>query len=110
MSRKEREWDPVLAKFRDPVREDALKTKEVTQQGERRKVAVARQLRLGQKWNIINNQLLTDLPRKNVKPKRPDSLMPYNILNNVPRVREPQLKMVPRGAEYDPWYRASLGG
>jgi hypothetical protein len=98
MSRKEREWDPVLSKFRDVNRDSALYTRDSERQAKQRQDARQKQLKIGQRWDIISNEVFTDAPPKPpklVRPRRPDSLARYNILNNVTLAKHKNVKMVP---------------
>lgn len=98
VSRKEREWDPIHAKFRDSSREEAQRSKEIDKLMKQRMVAREKQLQAGTRWNIVTNVTYSDAPPakpRDFKPTKPSSYARYNILNNVPHTKQGMLKTVP---------------
>ena len=97
ISRKEREYDPVLGLLRDDEREASKKAKESTALDYQRKRARAIQMAMGQRYNIINNELYPDgkpSRRPIIKEKAKDSFVPYNILNNIKHGKQKDILIV----------------
>lgn len=97
VSRREREFDPVGLKYRDAGREEKQAVKERERLAKQRQDARTKQLLMGQRWDIISNEVFPDAPPKapkHIRPRQPDSNAKYNILNNVSLPKHKGLKMV----------------
>jgi hypothetical protein len=108
-SRKEREFNPILMKFRDDTKETSVTQREKAFAAVRLNDAKDKQLCFEQKFDIINHK--TYLPReyeerskKNAmqemnRRKAPDSRLTYNIISHMGKEEHFNAKMVPRDGE-----------
>ena len=99
MSRKEREYDPVLGLLRDGDKESKKKETESQALAYQRKRARSLQMAMGQRYDIINNELYPDgkpSRRPVIKEKAKDSFVPYNIVNNIKHNKQKDILTVSR--------------
>lgn len=87
-------------KFLDPAREEARSKQEKERLTTLREDARKKQIIMGQRWNIISNEVFPDAPPrppKVLRPRQPDSNLKYNILNNMPHGKHHTQAMVTSG-------------
>jgi len=93
ISRKHREMDPILMRYRDPNKEGHLQGREKTQLIQRLNDAKTRQLNYEQKFDIVTHVSHVKEPeRVKYQPKMPDTRLTFNILNHqtLPGFPEPE--------------------
>ncbi|KAG5189774.1 hypothetical protein JKP88DRAFT_275472 [Tribonema minus] len=89
VSRKARELDPVLGKYRDADKEAAQARKEIAKCQQLLQAGMTKQAKTQQQFDILTNASLSRAPAQQThddyrrQRKEPDSRTPYNIISNT---------------------------